>query len=119
MATIPIVDDERPLRELLVAVFEDGGYRTIQARNGRQALELVAAERPDAVRSDVLMQLMGGPELCRRVKEDAVTRDLPVVLMSATDARRTAGAAGADEFVAKPFDLDHLLVLLARLVPAA
>ena len=119
MATILIVDDERPLRELLVAVFEDGGHRTIQARNGRQALELVAAERPDAILSDVMMPLMDGPELCRRVKGDAATRDMPVVLMSAIDARLDADAAGADAFVAKPFDLDRLLALLAGLLPAA
>jgi CheY-like chemotaxis protein len=107
MATILVVDDERPLREMLAAAFGSSGHRVVEARDGRQALEMVAAERPDAVVSDVIMPLMGGAELCRRIKGDAATRHLPVVLMSATDERRVQGA-GADAFVAKPFDLDHL-----------
>ena len=118
MATILVVDDERPLRELLAAAFADAGHRTVEARDGREALERVAAEPPDAVVADVMMPLMGGPELCRRLKADPATRDLPVVLMSATAARSAEGA-GADAFVAKPFDLERLEALLARLVGGA
>ena len=118
MATILVVDDERPVRELLGALFQEGGHRVIQARDGRQALELVSADRPDAVVSDVMMPLMGGLELCRRLKADAATRDLPVVLMSATEQRRVHGS-GADAFMAKPFDVDDLESVLARLLGAA
>lgn len=115
MATILVVDDERPVRELLVALFEDGGHRALAARDGRQALEMVAAERPDAIVSDVMMPLMDGAELCRRVKADAATRATPFVLMSAIEPRRAA-MAGADAFLAKPFELTELEQLLDRLL---
>ena len=117
MATILIVDDERPVRELLVAAFEDGGHRVLAARDGRQALEMVAAEQPDAIVSDVMMPLMDGPELCRRIKAVAATRNLPFVLMSAAEPRR-AIVAGADAFIAKPFDLIELEEILDRLLGA-
>ena len=115
MATILIVDDERPLRELLVTMFEQNGHRVVEARNGLQALELVGAERPDAIVSDVMMPLMSGIELCQRVKQDDATRHLPVVLMSASDEQPTRGA-GADAFLSKPFDVDVLEEILARLL---
>jgi CheY-like chemotaxis protein len=116
MATILVADDERPLRELLVAVFGAIGHRVLEARDGRQALELVAAERPDAIVSDVMMPVMDGVELCRRVKADAATSRLPIVLMSAAAGRRVEGS-GADAFVSKPFDLDELERLVGRLLP--
>lgn len=115
MPTVLVVDDERPLRELLVGVFEAGGYRVVQARDGRQALELVAAERPDLIVSDVMMPLMDGAELCRRLKAEAATRGLPVVLMSAVDMARYADA-GADAMLSKPFDLDVLEGVAERLL---
>jgi CheY-like chemotaxis protein len=115
MALILVVDDERPLRELLAAIFEDGGHRVVQARDGRQALAMVEAERPDAIVSDVMMPLMNGVDLCRWVKANAATRNLPVVLMSATDQQRVEGA-GANAFVAKPFDLTELEELVARML---
>jgi CheY-like chemotaxis protein len=115
MPTILIVDDERPLRDLLAAVFSGGGYRVVEAGDGRRALELVAAELPDAVVSDVMMPLMGGIELCRRLKADERTRDVRVVLMSAVGQERADGA-GADAFVGKPFDIDELERLVGRLL---
>jgi CheY-like chemotaxis protein len=118
MATILIVDDERPLRDLLVAVFAGSGYRVIEASDGRRALELAAAEHPDAVISDVMMPLMSGLELCRRLKADEGTRGVRVVLMSAVDQQRAEGA-GADAFVAKPFDIDELERLVDGLLRAA
>jgi CheY-like chemotaxis protein len=78
----------------------------------------VSAERPDAVVSDVMMPVMGGLELCRRLKSNASTRHLPVVLMSATEQRR-ADDATADAFVAKPFDVDVVEGILDRLLGSA
>ena len=115
MATILVVDDERPLRDLLVALFEQAGHRVLQAGDGRTALELVATERPDAVISDVMMPAIDGAELCRRLKASDETRALPVVLVTAADTRHAAGA-GADALLSKPFDLDVLEALLARLL---
>lgn len=118
MAVIVVVDDERPMREFLSRALEDGGHRVLQAFHGRHALSVVAssgAERPDLVLADVMMPLIGGVELCRRLKADPDTANIPVILMSAASARATLGS-GADAFIAKPFDLDALDALITRLL---
>jgi CheY-like chemotaxis protein len=117
MATILIVDDEKPVREFLVMAFEQGGHRVIEASHGRNALNLIASnsERPDLVISDVMMPLVGGVELCRILKSDPQTAGIPVVLMSAANPRASNGA-GADAIIGKPFDLDALDVLVHRLL---
>jgi two-component system alkaline phosphatase synthesis response regulator PhoP len=117
MATILIVDDEKPVRELLALIFAADGHRVVLAGNGRQALELVAQDRPDVVLSDVMMPLLSGAKLCRRLKSDPVTALIPVILMSAA-GRAVAARAGADAFVHKPFDLNEIEVLVRGWLPS-
>jgi CheY-like chemotaxis protein len=107
VATILIADDEEPLRELLGAVLEQAGHRTLLAIHGGRALELAKAERPDLVISDVMMPRMGGVELCRRLKAGDGTRAIPVILMSSAGEQVARGVA-FDAFLAKPFHLDEL-----------
>lgn len=113
MATILVVDDEAPIRNLLAALFRGEGHRVLEAVHGAEALRLVGAERPDVVITDVMMPVMDGAELCRRVKAHAATTATPVILMSALGPERTAGA-GADAFVQKPFDLDAIERVVSR-----
>jgi CheY-like chemotaxis protein len=108
---ILIVEDEAPIRELLVVLLGAHGYRTATAANGQQALTRIDAERPDLVLTDVMMPVMSGLELCRQLKDDPQTAGIPVILTSAVDARHTI-AAGADAFVPKPFDLDRVEALI-------
>ncbi|MBI3964231.1 MAG: response regulator [Chloroflexi bacterium] len=118
MATILIVEDEQPLRDLLAIVIEGAGHRALQATDGRQALELIARTRPDLVLADVMMPVLGGLDLCRNLKAQASTRGIPVILVSAVGARIACGV-GADAFLAKPFDLAELEAMLQRwLAPA-
>jgi CheY-like chemotaxis protein len=119
MATILIVDDEKPVRQFLVAAFEEAGHQVVEASHGRDALGLIAsnAARPDLVISDVMMPLVGGVELCRTLKADPATADIPIVLMSAAYPRTSANA-GADAVIGKPFDLDTLDALVHRLLTA-
>ena len=114
-ATILVVDDERPVRELLAALLADGGHRVLTAGHGQQALEVVAAERPDLVISDLMMPVLGGAELCRRLKAGAGS--MPVILMSSAHARQAEGT-GADAFIAKPFDLEAMEAVVGRWLPA-
>src|SRR5688572_8224659 len=109
MATILIVDDERPVRQVLVIAFEQQGHQVLQAWHGRHALHIIASSevRPDLVISDVMMPLGGGVELCRALKADPLTVDIPVVLMSSAQLR-TGSSSGADAQISKPFDLDTL-----------
>jgi CheY-like chemotaxis protein len=113
VGTILIVEDERPMRELLAEVLEDAGHRALQAIHGGHALELIAQERPDLVIADVMMPVLGGVALCHRLKADPRTRGIPVVLMSAAGPQ-VAREAGAEDFLDKPFGLDAVEALARR-----
>ena len=113
MATILIVEDEAPVRELLAELVREGGHQALRAAHGREALEVIAAERPDLVLADVLLPILGGVELCRRLKADPGTAAIPVVLMSSA-VRRVSDGAGADAFIGKPLDLAALEALIRR-----
>lgn len=113
MSNILVADDELPVREFIALVLADSGHQTVLAGNGKQALELMEKERPDLVISDVMMPLMGGVELCQRLKSTADTAQVPVILMTSAGQRITADA-GHDGFLAKPFDLHVLEALVER-----
>ncbi len=106
-ARILIVDDEPFNVDSLEQELGDLGYRTASARDGQEALAAVAADPPDLVLLDVMMPVMDGFEVCRRLKEDEATRLIPVIIMTALGALedRVRGIeAGADDFLTKPVD---------------
>jgi two-component system cell cycle response regulator len=108
---ILVVDDEPFNRDLLVQELDM--YDTRVAASGEEALAMVAAEAPDLVLLDVMMPGIDGYEVCRRLKaEDAATRFIPIVIMTALDAveDRIRGIdAGADDFLTKPVDQRELM----------
>jgi DNA-binding response OmpR family regulator len=109
---ILIVDDEPFNVDYLEQELEDLGYTTVHARNGREALEKVALEAPDLILLDVMMPLMDGLTVCRRLKEDDDTRLIPIVIMTALDSfddRLKGIEAGADDFLIKPVNQRALL----------
>ena len=114
---ILIVDDEAHIRALLEQTFEeleDEGVELLTAVDGDAAVALVAAERPDLVFLDVMIPRRNGYEVCQAVRSDLGLTDVTIVLLTAKgqDADRERGlAAGADEFLTKPFDPDELLDL--------
>lgn len=116
MATILIVDDEEPIRGFLRMFLEDDGHRVLQAINGAQALVVLGRHRPDLVIADIMMPVVNGAQLCRRLKGTAETQAIPVILMSAV-GERVATGAGADAFIAKPFILDDMEALIQRWLP--
>ena len=111
MATVLIADDEQPIREFLAELVEAAGHRAVKAANGREALEVIQAERPDLLLADLMMPLLGGAERCRRLKADPSTASIPVILFSSASHRPTA-AECADGFLAKPFDPEAIETLL-------
>ena len=116
MAMILIVDDEAPIRDVLAAVLHDVGHRTVVARHGRQALELVAQERPDLIISDLMMPVLNGRVLCQRLKADPATQGIPIILMTSAGLEQAHGAS-ADAYLDKPFDLDELEALVQAWLP--
>lgn len=108
---ILVVDDEPLNVELLRRLMTRRGYEVMTADNGARALERVAERRPELVLLDVQMPELDGFEVCRRIKGDADTRFIPVVLitaLSASEDRVRGIEAGADDFVSKPFVIAEL-----------
>ncbi|WP_026405156.1 response regulator transcription factor [Actinomadura rifamycini] len=116
-ARILIVDDEPAVREALAGSLEFEGYRTAEAADGAAALDAVAREHPDLVVLDVLMPRMDGLTACRRLR--ALGEAVPVLMLTARDMvgdRVTGLDAGADDYLAKPFELDELLARVRALL---
>src|ERR1044072_9383866 len=115
-----IVDDDQRILDLLVDLLTAEGYATKAAPDGATAFNLALTFGPDLVLSDVVMPVMGGLELCRKLKEDARTANIPVLLISGTRKADVHGMeglyAGADDYVDLPFRNEELPVKVARLV---
>jgi two-component system phosphate regulon response regulator PhoB len=113
--TILVVDDDEDIRSLLRAMLERGAHRVLEAADGEEALEMIARALPDLVLLDLHMPYLDGPEVCRRVKADPATRDLPVLMLTAAvqdENRRRCLDAGADGYLTKPFSPLALINLL-------
>jgi CheY-like chemotaxis protein len=115
---ILIVDDDPDLVEILRILLEDCGYSVRCARNGREALESVAQERPAVILLDMLMPVMDGWRCAREVRA-RYGRGVPIVVVTAAEsARARADTVGSvDEVLAKPFDIGELLRIVKRYVP--
>ncbi len=112
---ILIVEDEETTREVLAQALETFGYKTIIADNGKDALNLFNAHRPDMIISDIYMPVMNGLELLKAVRRTDKT--LPFILITGFDiqeAHETAHSHGATALLLKPFRLQQLRDILDR-----
>jgi adenylate cyclase len=116
--TILVVDDLPQNVRLLEAVLAPRGYAVVEATSGRAALERMASAPIDLVLLDILMPEMDGYEVCRALRADPATRFLPVVMITASGEQEKVAAieAGADDFIAKPFDQAELLARVGSLL---
>ncbi len=117
-ATLLVVDDNADFREFMR--FSLGSaYSVLTAANGEEAWQLIPEELPDMVISDVMMPVIDGVTLCRRIKEDIRTSHIPVILLtakSAKDSQLTGLEAGADDYIGKPFNMDMLFLKIRHLI---
>src|SRR3954451_4738802 len=125
MARILVVEDEKDLQEVLAYNLQQAGHVAIVVGTGREALAAVAEGRPDLMLLDLMLPDVSGIEICRRLKSEATTRDLPIVMVTAKgdEVDRVVGfELGADDYVVKPYSLRELLLridaVLRRRTPA-
>ncbi len=107
-----VVEDEAAQREVLAYNLEAEGFRVTSADNGEEALLQVAEDRPDLIVLDWMLPGLSGIEVCRRLKSDAGTRAVPVIMLSARseEVDRVRGLeTGADDYVIKPYSVAELL----------
>ena len=120
MTTILVVDDEPAIVDLVRFTLEDAEVRVVEASDGAEALVLARRIKPDLVLLDVQMPRLDGLEVCRQLRREPALARMPIVMLTAAgqEADRARGrAAGADEYLTKPFSPLALLALVEALVP--
>jgi len=116
---ILVVDDYPANVRLIQRNLQAAGYETVAAYDGEEALEKVAAEKPDLILLDILMPKIDGFEVCRRLRADEATAVVPIIMITAlreTEDRIHGLEAGADDFLSKPFDRGELLARIKSLL---
>jgi two-component system, OmpR family, KDP operon response regulator KdpE len=114
-----VCDDESQILRALRVILRDAGFEALPADNGEQALDLAAVHNPDAAILDLVLPDMDGVEICRRLREWS---KLPIIVLSAVgeeDAKVRALAAGADDYVTKPFSPRELIARLEAVLRRA
>ncbi|HEY6194456.1 MAG TPA: response regulator [Candidatus Eisenbacteria bacterium] len=103
---ILVVDDEIYIVHILDFSLGMEGYDVVTALDGEQALEKARTEKPDLIVLDIMMPKLDGYETCKRLKADAETKDVPVILLSAKGRnvdQKVGFEVGADDYITKPF----------------
>jgi len=114
-----VVDDNQQNLELLQAYLEDVDCQTVPARDGLEALDIIAKDPPDLILLDVMMPKMSGFEVCKRIKNDPKTSDIPVIMVTALnefgDIERAIDS-GTDDFLSKPVNKLELLTRIKTML---
>lgn len=115
MAKILLIDDDPDIRAVMSRMLNKEGYDVQTASRREEALERMAEEKPSVILLDVLLSGSDGRELCREIKADPSTKDIPVIMFSGhPGAALQFETYGADDFIAKPFNTEALLQKLSR-----
>ncbi|MDC0833934.1 CheY subfamily protein [Geitlerinema sp. FC II] len=121
MSTILVVEDGITDREAINRYLKQNGFNVINAESGEEALEKLNSNKPDAIVIDVILPGQSGFELCRELKTDPKTKNIPVIICSSknTDVDKTWGnMLGADAYITKPVDETLLLQTVRQSIAA-
>lgn len=116
MSYILVVDDDASHRTLICDALEEMGYRTGQAANGREALDVFEGEMPQAVLLDLRMPVMSGWGLLDALKKMPRARGLPIIIISGYGFEWEAELVGAAGYISKPVDLDKVRMTVQRII---
>ena len=107
--TILIVDDEQPIRDILVYNLKKEGYNTIEASDGSTAVDIALEKKPDLILLDIMLPKLDGLSVCKRVKNSL---NVPIIMLTAKDSEidKILGLElGADDYITKPFSVRELV----------
>ncbi len=117
---ILVLDDDPAILDIVSYILTDKGYEVVSLADGQAIFPAIQQFRPDLVLMEVMLGAMDGRAICRELKQRSETNSLPVILISAShDLARSLSQEGApNDFIAKPFDIDHLVGKVARQLAA-
>jgi two-component system chemotaxis response regulator CheY len=118
---ILLVDDSASVRQVAGIALRRAGYETLEASNGKEALEILAGNRPNLIISDVNMPVMNGIEFLRAVKQHPTSKFTPVIMLtteSGDDLKQQGREAGAKAWIVKPFQPQTLVDAVSKLIVA-
>jgi len=116
MASVLVVDDDSHIRELIRFYLELDGFRTLEAEDGSQALQLMDEHRIDLAVLDIMMPNMDGWELCREIRQDSTVPILMLTAKGETTHKVRGLRLGADDYLVKPFEPEELLARVHALL---
>lgn len=117
MKKILVIDDDDAILDSLRLVLTEAGYKVETVNRGSDTYKKVKDFRPDVIMLDVLMSGSDGRTICKNLKSDLMTKEIPVIMISAhPTAKDGALDFGADFFLAKPFEVDEVLGAVGRFV---
>ena len=119
-AKILVVDDERPVREVVTLFLARAGYEAVRAADGRVALELAEKEAPGLIILDMRMPGLHGLDTCRELRSRQQTRRTPILALTAyVENEREALDAGVNDFLTKPFQPEDLMARVKALLKSS
>jgi DNA-binding response OmpR family regulator len=114
---ILICDDDEGILDMLELILEDSGFSIIAVKNSLQIYDEIKKAQPDLIVLDLWMPVLSGDQVLRSLRKSPDTTQLPVIVISASrEGQRIANEAGANDFIAKPFDMDLLVSTVKKLV---
>ncbi|MDA8082157.1 MAG: response regulator [Nitrospiraceae bacterium] len=111
-----VVDDEEHIREYLRQVIEENGYEVVLARDGFEAIAEIRKQRPDIITLDVMMPGISGFDVAAVLKNNPLTRDIPIIILSIIEDHERGYRLGIDRYHTKPVDTEELLKSIAVLL---
>ncbi len=115
---ILIVDDENCIKDCIIRLLQRRGFIAEGASNGKEALEKVRRDKPDIIILDIVMPVLDGLQVCKQLKENPDTQDIPIILLSSYEPGQIIqGMPGAAiKYIEKPCDLEYLLTQINNLI---
>lgn len=118
---ILLVEDTKTMRMVEQMMLSGHGWEIISAQNGEEGLDVVETQIPDLILLDIMMPVMDGIEMCRRIKQNPQTQHIPIIMVTTQgepDKIEEAFLAGCDDYITKPIDRVELLAKVEQHLPS-